>query len=78
MLDNQFAYLYGYVGGTDAKPTAGAQERLADLMEVWRGLENRLDDVLETGVAEFNRRLEREGVPGIIIPAEAAGRTAAR
>jgi hypothetical protein len=47
-------------------------------MEVWRGLENRLDDVLETGVAEFNRRLEREGVPGIIIPAEAAGRTAAR
>jgi photosystem II stability/assembly factor-like uncharacterized protein len=53
-LDNQYAYLYGYVAGPDGPPTEGARTRFEDLNEEWRALRDRLQTVLETDLSEFN------------------------
>jgi photosystem II stability/assembly factor-like uncharacterized protein len=65
-LDNQYAYLYGYVAGPDARPTAAAYERFADLNREWSELRSRLDELLRRRVAEFNAAVERAGLGGVI------------
>jgi hypothetical protein len=59
-LDNQYAYLYGYVNGA-APPTAGAHERFSDLNEQWNMLRNRLEDVINTEVENFNLHIREMG-----------------
>ena len=68
MLDNQIAYLYGYVIGPDARPTEGARERARDLRQELNGILERLDTVLESQVQPFGERLDQLGVPAIVVP----------
>ncbi len=73
MLDNQYAYLYGYVAGPDAQPTAGAYERFEDLNAQWAEISGRLEPILETDVAAFNRSLAELDVPSVIVPQSDGG-----
>jgi hypothetical protein len=69
-LDNQYAYLYGYVAGPSGPPTEGARERLRDLNEQWRPLRERLQTVLDTDLAQFNEQVRSlQGQP-VFPPAE--------
>ncbi len=67
MLDNQYAYLYGYVAGPEGPPTAGARERFADLNEQWAALRGQLQTLLDTEVAAFNQRVGEMGPP-VFVP----------
>ncbi len=68
MLDNQLAYVYGYVGFSDGAPTAGAEGRYEDLAEELEGLLAELEEALSGPVARFNEALEEREVPAIIVP----------
>ncbi|MFQ5678848.1 MAG: WD40/YVTN/BNR-like repeat-containing protein [Gemmatimonadota bacterium] len=67
MLDNQIAYLYGYILGTTDRPNVGATERMTDLEEELSGLLEELQGVLDEDVARFNRTLEERGVPPVVV-----------
>ncbi|MFQ5689977.1 MAG: WD40/YVTN/BNR-like repeat-containing protein [Gemmatimonadota bacterium] len=66
-LDNQIAYLYGYLLGTTDRPNVGASERMADLKEQLDGYLADLRKILDEDVARFNRTLEERGVPPIVV-----------
>jgi photosystem II stability/assembly factor-like uncharacterized protein len=68
MLDNQLAYLYGYVGFSDGAPTEGARERYRDLSAELDAVVAELEVVLDNGVARFNDTLRDRQVPGVIVP----------
>jgi len=68
MLDNQLAYLYGYVGFSDGAPTTGASERFSDLRTELDTALERLEDVLAEGVARFSDTLSQREVPAVIVP----------
>jgi photosystem II stability/assembly factor-like uncharacterized protein len=68
MLDNQLAYLYGYVGFSDGAPTAGAVARYSDLVTELNAHVQELEDVLDGPVADFNDALRTKDVPGVIVP----------
>jgi hypothetical protein len=74
-LDTQYLTLYSYVtgvdnygfGGPEGVPTEGAYARFADLNVEWRALSLRLQQVLETEVAQFNASLQSRGVPAVMV-----------
>ena len=69
-LDNQYAYLYGYVAGPDGPPTEAAHTRLEDLNEQWRALHDRLQTVLDTELPAFNEQVRSlQGQP-VFPPSE--------
>ncbi|MEE8573391.1 MAG: hypothetical protein V3T20_09000, partial [Gemmatimonadota bacterium] len=68
MLDNQLAYLYGYVGFSDGAPTEGASQRFSDLRTELDTELGRLEDVLAEGVARFSDTLSERDVPAVIVP----------
>ena len=70
-LDNQYAYLYGYVAGPDGPPADGARERLADLNEQWLPLRDRLHTVLDTDVERFNERVRALDSEPVFVPVSA-------
>lgn len=67
-LDNQYAYLYGYVAGPDGPPTDGARQRFEDLNEQWAPLRDRLQSIIETDVAEFNERVRQLDSDPVFVP----------
>ena len=67
-LDNQLAYLYGYVGFSDGSPTAGALARYADLVAELDSYLGELEEVLAGPVADFNGVLRTRGAPAVIVP----------
>ena len=67
-LDNQLAYLYGYVGSSDGPPTAGAERRFSDLRAELDLHLAELEAVIEDGVAYFNEILRQREVPGVVVP----------
>jgi hypothetical protein len=67
-LDNQLAYLYGYVGFSDGPPTAGAVARYADLVAELDSCLGALEEVLAGPVADFNEVLRARGAPAVIVP----------
>lgn len=67
-LDNQLAYLYGYVGFSDGPPTAGAVARYADLVAELDSYLGALEEVLAGPVADFNEALRTRGAPAVIVP----------
>jgi hypothetical protein len=69
-LDNQYAYLYGYVAGPNGAPTEGARVRFNDLNDEWTTLQNRLQTILDTDVAQFNQMVQQAGgTQPILVPA---------
>ena len=68
-LDNQYAYLYGYVAGPDGSPTDGARERFHVLnREEWAPLRERLHTILNTDVPRFNERVRALASNPVFIP----------
>jgi hypothetical protein len=75
-LDTQYLALYAHVtgvdnygfGGPEGRPTEGAYQRFEDLNAEWRVLRDRVQTMLQTDVAAFNRMLQDAGVPGVIVP----------
>ncbi|MDX1578923.1 MAG: glycosyl hydrolase, partial [Gemmatimonadota bacterium] len=67
MLDNQIAALYGYILSTYDRPNEGAFDRAGDVETQLDGHLDRLQTIIETDVAEFNRRLREAGVPAVIV-----------
>ncbi len=65
-LDNQIAYLYGYVAGPEGRPTAAAQERYDDVLAAWRALERRLEAALTSQLTAFNAALQQKGMPAVV------------
>ena len=66
MLDNQFTNLYGYVIGSDYRPTDGAMKRLEDLLPQFADLMSQLDGVIDSDLASFNDLLRGRNVPPVI------------
>lgn len=67
-LDNQYAYLYGYVAGPDGPPTSAARTRFEDLNEQWEPIRTRLQRVLDTDVAQFNREVQSLETQPVFVP----------
>ncbi|MEK6253735.1 MAG: hypothetical protein N2B05_03465, partial [Gemmatimonadales bacterium] len=67
-IDNQLAYLYGYVGFSDGSPTAGALARYADLVAELDSYLGELEEVLAGPVTDFNEILRARGAPAVIVP----------
>jgi len=68
MLDNQFVYLYGYVGSSNFRPTEGAQIRLDELKTELTSLMKELEVVIKTDVDAFTRQVKAKKIPLILIP----------
>jgi hypothetical protein len=68
-VDNQLAYVYGLVGETDARPTAGQRERAADLKKEAQSILARLQQVTATDVAALNSAAAAQGAAAVIAPA---------
>jgi len=68
VLDNHFIYVYGYVGGADARPTQGARERFADLKKELESLLGKYDAVIKDDVAAFEKQVKAKGIPRILAP----------
>ena len=67
-LDNQYAYLYGFVVGPDGPSTESARERFRDLNEHWRTLRDRLQTVLDTEVPQFNEQVRALQSDPVFVP----------
>jgi hypothetical protein len=68
-LDNQLAYIYMKLDGTDFRPTDGQVERFQDLEREKKSLLKELQDILDTDLAAFNTLVQELGTPPIILPA---------
>lgn len=64
-LDNQIAYLYGYVAGPEGRPTEGARRRLRDVRAEWEDLRERLRGVLTEDVSAFNEAVS--DLPAVVV-----------
>jgi len=67
-LDNQLAYVYGLVGEMDARPTDGQVERYADLKKEIEPVLARLQTLVATDVADFNRTATTAGAAPVVVP----------
>jgi hypothetical protein len=70
-LDNQFAYLYGFVAGPDGPPTRSARTRFEDANELWREHRSQLQEILETDVPAFNERARELASDPVFVPSSA-------
>lgn len=66
-LDNQFLALYSDITSGNYAPKPGARQRLEDLRPELNSLLQRLESVLETDLADFNRLVEEKDVPPVIV-----------
>lgn len=66
-LDNQFAYLYSVIHSQDARPTEGCYERFEDLQKELTEHRDTYQQILNAELVQFERVLETEGVPRMII-----------
>ena len=68
MLDNQLLALLDVVQSADAAPTDGAYERYKDLRAELDAVKSRLQQALDTEVAEFSELVAGKKVPAVIVP----------
>ncbi len=67
-LNNQIAYLAAALHGVEARPTAGDEERFADLQKEWTAQRERLDRILGPQLSAFGDMLRARGVPAVAVP----------
>jgi hypothetical protein len=67
-IDNQLAYVYMHLDGSDSRPTDGQKARVADLEKAIAEQLAKLDTVLATDVAEFNKKAIATGALPVQIP----------
>ena len=65
-LDDQLAYLYSHVTGSYGRPTEGSHQRYRDLRGETQPLLDRVDRIVTTEVADFNRALEAAGIGPVV------------
>ena len=66
-LNADFMHLKGFVDVAEPKVTAGAKERLRDLLAAWNTYDNEKKDIVETEMAEFNEMYQALSLPAIIL-----------
>ena len=66
-LDNQLAYLYSSVHFQDSKPTQAIYQRYEDLNKQLISVEKRYKDLVENEISKFEKLLEENSIPRIII-----------
>jgi len=66
-LDNQLAYLYSAIHSQDSKPTQALYERFDDLNKQILAAEERFRDLVENEITKFEKLLEENNIPRIII-----------
>ncbi|MFH1764211.1 MAG: hypothetical protein ABIF09_08475, partial [Gemmatimonadota bacterium] len=67
-LDNQFGYLYGQLAPAYGPPTAQERARLQELEAELAALRVRLQDLLDTELADFNAKVKELGVGPVVVP----------
>ncbi|TFH59239.1 MAG: hypothetical protein E4G90_10380 [Gemmatimonadales bacterium] len=67
-LDNQFGYLYGQLAPAYGPPTEPERARLRELEEELALLRGALQALLDTDLADFNRKVRELGVGPVVIP----------
>jgi hypothetical protein len=67
-LDNQYAYLYGYVAGPDGPPTDGGRTRFENLNGQWRKHRERLHTIMNTDVKQFNEQVRALQSDPVFVP----------
>jgi len=69
-LNAELMHLKGYMDSADPKVTAGAKERLNDLLTEWAIFKKERDRIVDTEMAAYNEMYDVKGFPAIIIPEE--------
>lgn len=69
-LNAQLMNLRGYVDVAEPKVTAGAKQRLQDLLGQWNGFKTEHDAIINTEMKEFNELYKALGIPAIIMSQE--------
>jgi hypothetical protein len=67
-LNSHMLSLLSTIDGSDPPLTQGQRERFVDLSEDWRTYKEKLNQIMDNEVGEFNRLYKEEGFPVIIIP----------
>jgi hypothetical protein len=67
-IDNQFVYLYGHVNSAYGRPTNGSYQRFEDLKVKLQPHMDKLEEILETDVAQFNVTLKDAGAAVVMVP----------
>jgi hypothetical protein len=66
-LNAQLLHLRGYVAAVEPKVTAGAKERLEDLLAQWQGYKREHDLIVNQEMSAFNRLYKELDIPAIIL-----------
>ncbi len=77
-LNAEFIGLLGNVDGAGPPVTQGSRDRFADLMQLWSQHQTEMNTLLDNDVAVFNRLVQEQAVPAILVPAEEDAATAPR
>ena len=67
-LNAQLVYLAGQLDTNDPQPTAGCQQRLADLTAQWTTEKAALEKIVAGPIAQFNQAYRAAELPALIIP----------
>jgi photosystem II stability/assembly factor-like uncharacterized protein len=66
-LNAQFLHLRGYIATVEPKLTAGAKERLSDLLKQWQGYKQEHDNIVNQEMNAFNSLYKELDIPAIIL-----------
>ncbi|MDG1571227.1 glycosyl hydrolase [Robiginitalea sp. M366] len=67
-LNAELMYLKSYVDAAEPAVTAGARERLQDLMAAWGQLARKRDQLVEEGMEAYNQKYRELGLPALLRP----------
>ncbi|MFP2997515.1 glycosyl hydrolase [Spongiivirga sp. MCCC 1A20706] len=66
-LNAQLINLSGYIDAANPKVTAGAKERLKDLLQDWKVYENERDDIIKNEMKSYNENFKQLNIPALIL-----------
>ncbi len=66
-LNAQLLHLRGYVASVEPKVTAGAKERLQDLLKQWQGYKQEHDNIVNQEMKAFDALYKELNIPAIIL-----------
>ncbi|WP_116771817.1 WD40/YVTN/BNR-like repeat-containing protein [Maribacter litoralis] len=67
-LNAQLLNLRGYIDVTEPKVTAGAKERLRDLLATWNTFKTEHNTIINTEMKAYNTMFQSLNIPAIILP----------
>lgn len=69
-LNSQLLNLRGYINVAEPKVTAGAKQRLQDLLGTWRSYKTEHDAIINTEMASYNNLFRSLEIPALIVSEE--------